>query len=147
MINDKYYRPLVFFNFSLLFQSPSGLDVLGGECFHMVLRLIVKVTEEIDAREGLKITDIDDIGTKLIVALNIFRIVGILVLMLDPESESLIAATVFAEQCHKEIFWDNHLVLHIAAYLVITIDGAALADIEGVAERTAVPVPYLLFHS
>ena len=111
MINDKYYRPLVFFNFSLLFQSPSGLDVLGGECFHMVLRLIVKVTEEIDAREGLKITDIDDIGTKLIVALNIFRIVGILVLMLDPESESRRAATVFAEQGQKESLGDRQYPL------------------------------------
>ena len=139
-------RKSYFFTFLPLFYPPGTFDLLYREHFHMILGLVVEVTEEINAGERLQFADADDIRAEQIVALAVLAVVGVLVLVLDPETEGFIATAVLTEQGGEEIFGDDHLVLYIAAYLVVTVDGAAFADVERIAEVSAVPVSDLLLH-
>ena len=111
----------------------------------MIFCFIIKITEKVDAGEGFQLADIGHIGTQHLVSLTVFGEIGVLVLY--PEGHSLVSAIVLAEHSHKEKLRYDETVGEGARYLVIAVDSTSLADVKGIAERTTVPVSYLLFHS
>ena len=103
-------RKAYFFTFLPLFYAPCTLDVLYAQRLNMVFCFIIEITEEINACEGLQFTDIGHIRTQLVVALIVFWVIGVLVLVFDPEGEGLVAALVFAEEGHEKVFWHDKTV-------------------------------------
>ena len=69
----------------------------------MVFCFVIKIAEEINAGKRFQFANIGHVDPQLIVTRIIFRIVRILVFMLNPEGKGLVATFVLAKNGHEEI--------------------------------------------
>ena len=111
-------------SFPKLFEAPGAEDILKRQTFHMVLDIVGKITEEVDAGKVLQFVDVDDI----------LRQIGIAAfLMLYLEAYGTVAGSILKQHGHIIIFRDNHAMDLLREILRRIVDGTALDDIERVA--------------
>ncbi len=122
-----------------LFEAPGIGSYIA---FHLLLNIVGQIAEEVNAGLLFQFINGDDI---LLQRLTVV-VAG---LVLYPESHSLITLGVLAEQGHIEILRYGDAVAataDVGGNVGVAVDGASLADIEGVAEVVAVPVAHLALH-
>ena len=76
----------------------------------MVFCFVIKIAEEINAGKRFQFANIGHVDPQLIVTRIIFRIVRILVFMLNPEGKGLVATFVLAKNGHEEILGHDQAI-------------------------------------
>lgn len=108
-------------SFPMLFEAPGAEDILQRQTFHMVLDIVRKITEEVDAGKLLQFVDVDDI----------LRQIGIAAfLMLYLEAHGTVAGGVLHQHCHIVVLGNNHPVYGPRLILGRIVNGATLNNIE-----------------